>query len=94
KRISMNWKLTDVDEKYHLLLNNSVLTYRDADEDANADVVLTTTRDTFNHIFSGVKSFKEAFADQSIKLEGNAEKFDEFSALLDEFSPVFNIVTP
>ncbi len=25
KRISMNWKLTDVDENYHLLVNNSVL---------------------------------------------------------------------
>ncbi|MBC1893548.1 MBL fold metallo-hydrolase [Listeria seeligeri] len=94
KRISMNWKLTDTEEKYHVLLNNSVLTYRDEDEDDNADVVLTTTRDNFNHIFSGVKTFKEAFADQSIKLEGNSEKFDEFASLLDEFNPVFNIVTP
>ncbi|RAM12746.1 alkyl/aryl-sulfatase, partial [Listeria ivanovii] len=94
KRVSMNWKLTDTEEKYNVLLNNSVLTYRDAEEDANADVVLTTTRDTFNHIFGGVKTFKEAFADQSIKLEGNAEKFDEFASLLDEFNPVFNIVTP
>ncbi|MBC1489402.1 MBL fold metallo-hydrolase [Listeria sp. FSL L7-1485] len=94
KRISMNWKLTDVDEKYHVLLNNSVLTYRDEVEDDNADVTLVTTRDVFNHIFSGVKTFEESFADQSIKITGSSEKFDEFVTLLDEFDPVFNIVTP
>lgn len=94
KRISMNWKLTDVDENYHLLVNNSVLIYRDSEADDKADLTLTTTRDTFNHIFGGVKSFEEAFADQTVKLEGDAKKFAEFASLLDEFNPVFNIVTP
>lgn len=94
KRISMNWKLTDVDENYHLLVNNSVLIYRDSEADDKADLTLTTTRDTFNHIFGGVKSFEEAFADQTVKLEGDAKKFTEFASLLDEFNPVFNIVTP
>ncbi|EAW0602149.1 SCP-2 sterol transfer family protein, partial [Listeria monocytogenes] len=49
---------------------------------------------TFNHIFGGVKSFEAAFADQTAKLEGDAKKFGEFASLLDEFNPVFNIVTP
>lgn len=94
KRISMNWKLTDVDENYHLLVNNSVLIYREGEVDDKADLTLTTTRDTFNHIFGGVKSFEAAFADQTAKLEGDAKKFGEFASLLDEFNPVFNIVTP
>ncbi|EAG4439338.1 hypothetical protein CA382_15445, partial [Listeria monocytogenes] len=31
---------------------------------------------------------------QTAKLEGDAKKFGEFASLLDEFNPVFNIVTP
>ncbi|EIS4902263.1 MBL fold metallo-hydrolase [Listeria innocua] len=94
KRISMNWKLADVDESYHLLVNNSVLIYREGEVDDKADLTLTTTRDTFNHIFGGVKSFEAAFKDQTASLEGDAKKFGEFASLLDEFNPVFNIVTP
>lgn len=94
KRISMNWKLVDVNERYHLLVNNSVLTYRDEEEDYNADVTLTTTREIFNQVFAGDITFKDLLDDPKTHFEGSTQKFQDFVSLLDEFNPIFNIVTP
>ncbi|MBC1320917.1 MBL fold metallo-hydrolase [Listeria welshimeri] len=94
KRISMNWKLVDVNERYHLLVNNSVLTYRDEEEDYNADVTLTTTREIFNQVFAGDITFKDLLDDPKTHFEGSTQKFQDFASLLDEFNPIFNIVTP
>ncbi|MBF2597779.1 MBL fold metallo-hydrolase [Listeria welshimeri] len=94
KRISMNWKLVDVNERYHLLVNNSVLTYRDEEEDYNADVTLTTTREIFNQVFAGDITFKDLLNDPKTHFEGSTQKFQDFASLLDEFNPIFNIVTP
>ncbi|HAA9661153.1 TPA_asm: MBL fold metallo-hydrolase [Listeria monocytogenes] len=94
KRISMNWKLVDVNENYHLLVNNSVLTYRDEEEDSNADVTLTTTREIFNQVFAGDITFKDLLDNPKTHFEGSTQKFQEFASLLEEFNPVFNIVTP
>ena len=59
KKISMNWKLTDLGHTYHLEVRNSILFYRSDALADTVDITLITTREACNKIFAGVEKFAD-----------------------------------
>lgn len=94
KKITMVWKLEDVSTEYLIAINNSVLIYREGVSDKPVDMTLITTRDACNRLFSGTTTFQELLEKGSVTCEGDMEVLKNFVSLLDNFDPVFNIVTP
>ncbi|MBP2098187.1 alkyl/aryl-sulfatase [Enterococcus rivorum] len=94
KKLSMTWKLEDVSEEYSIEVENSVLVYRKGKTDKKVDLTLTTTREICNQLFSGSGNFKQFLESGKITCIGDMSILTEFISLLDNFDPVFNIVTP
>jgi alkyl sulfatase BDS1-like metallo-beta-lactamase superfamily hydrolase len=61
---------------------------------ADADATVTLDRSTLDAITLRQKTFAQAAADGSLKIAGNGAKLPELLAMLDEFNPLFDIVTP
>lgn len=95
KTIIINWNFTDTKEQYVLALENGALNHTANKQIHGADTTIHLTRTAFNQVILGGKPQIEAkIASGDIKLEGNQEKLAELLALLDNFNPWFNIVTP
>jgi len=94
KSITINWHFTDTDERYVLSLENGVLNHKVNKQAKNADVTIRLTRPVFNNIITGVAASLSTDLLGQVTYEGNIGKLNELMALLDEFDPWFNIVTP
>lgn len=94
KQMVINWAFTDTGEQYALTLRNSALTYRSNWQDPNADLTLTLARTTLDAITLGQAKFEEEVAAGNIQLDGDPAKFAELMAMLDTFTPTFEIVLP
>ncbi|HVN64075.1 MAG TPA: alkyl sulfatase C-terminal domain-containing protein [Candidatus Binataceae bacterium] len=94
KKILLNWRLTDTNQKYVLNLNNSALTYvADAQAD-NADATLTLARATLDEISLRKTTFDAAISSGQIVISGNGGKLGELLAMLDDFPIRFPLVEP
>ena len=51
-------------------------------------------RDTLNEIIGGKLKVEQGITSGTIKLKGDAKKFEEFVALLDAFDPWYQVVMP
>ncbi len=96
KKITVNWKLTDVNENYTMFLENSVLNYWPNSEVSDADATIILTRETLNEFISGSISFTKAVKQKKIKIEGKTLKLIALLRCLDNLQKnmYFNIVTP
>jgi len=95
RTITINWNFTDTKEPYVLALENGVLNHTANQQAQAADATVTLTRAAFNQaILGGKPKLEAAIASGDIKVDGNQEKLGELFALLDNFQPGFNIVTP
>jgi alkyl sulfatase BDS1-like metallo-beta-lactamase superfamily hydrolase len=94
KRMVINWILPDTKQRARLTLENSVLTHAMDKQAADADATVTLDRSTLDAITLRQKTFAQAAADGSLKIAGNGAKLPELLAMLDEFNPLFDIVTP
>jgi alkyl sulfatase BDS1-like metallo-beta-lactamase superfamily hydrolase len=94
KTAVINWDFTDTGEKYAMNLENCALTYSGGKQAPNADVTLTLARTTLDAITVGQLTFGQAIAEGKLKIDGDAAKLNEMLALMDNFDPMFNIVTP
>lgn len=94
KTIALNWHFTDIDERYAVSLQNSVLTYTAGKHLAHPDAMLTLTRATLDEINLQKLTFEQAVAASAVKVEGNIQKLGELLSLLDTFDLMFNIVIP
>ena len=93
KNYAININFTDLDEKYTLYVENSVLnhTHKQAEK---PDVALTLTKATLDDVQLGNITLEQAIADGSITLDGDGDVFKDFVGMLDTFNFWFNIVTP
>lgn len=94
KNLAMKWTLADTSEEYHIEVTNSVLVYRKGESTKNVELTLSTTREVCNQLFSGMGTFKEFLEAEKITCTGDMSILTEFISLMDNFDPVFNIVTP
>jgi len=95
KTITLNWNFTDTKEQYILALENGALNHTANRQAESADATITLTKAAFNEVILGGPARLDAkIASGDLKLEGKKEKIGELLALLDNFDPQFNIVTP
>jgi alkyl sulfatase BDS1-like metallo-beta-lactamase superfamily hydrolase len=94
KRIVINFSFTDTEETYALTLENATLTYVAGKQAADADATLTLTRAALDTVMLRQTTFIAAMQGGAITVDGNPAKLLELWSLLDEFQPMFDIVTP
>ncbi|WP_105901244.1 alkyl/aryl-sulfatase [Vibrio gangliei] len=93
KAFAINMNFTDLDEKYTLYVENSVLNHTTKQTD-KPDVALTLTKEALDNVQLGNITLEQAIANGDIKLEGDKQVFKDFVGMLDTFNFWFNIVTP
>jgi alkyl sulfatase BDS1-like metallo-beta-lactamase superfamily hydrolase len=94
KTIKLNLDLPDTKDKYLLVVQYGVLQYHKDQQADDADASLTMDRSTLNEIIGGKLKVEQGVTKGSIKLEGDAKKFEEFVSLLDTFDPWYQVVLP
>jgi alkyl sulfatase BDS1-like metallo-beta-lactamase superfamily hydrolase len=94
KTIKLNLELPDTQDKYLLVVQYGVLQYHKDQQADDADASLTMDRSTLNEIIGGKLKVEQGVTKGSIKLEGDAKKFEEFVSLLDTFDPWYQVVLP
>jgi linear primary-alkylsulfatase len=94
KTMVINWVLPDTKQQARMTLENSVLTHMMDKQAQNADATVTLDRATLDLITLRQKTFQQAMKEGSAKVQGNAAKLGELIGMLDEFNPMFDVVTP
>ncbi|ELZ1258328.1 MBL fold metallo-hydrolase [Vibrio fluvialis] len=93
KKFAINLNFTDLDEKYTLYLEDSVLIHTKKQSD-KPNVTLTLTKSVLDDVQLGNVTLEKAIANGDIHLKGDKEVFKDFVGMLDRFNFWFNIVTP
>ena len=93
KTFSINIDFTDIDKRYTLFVENSVLNHSQ-NQIEKADVNLTMSKKVMNDIQLKETTFDQAISGGSVKIGGDKKVFDDFLSMLDNFDFWFNIVTP
>jgi alkyl sulfatase BDS1-like metallo-beta-lactamase superfamily hydrolase len=94
KRITLNWRFTDIMQTYVLNLENSALTHRSGQLSDGAHATVTLTRKVLDSITLMETTFEQQIAAGAIAVSGDAAKLTELLALLDTFQTPFAIVEP
>jgi len=94
KKIAINWNFSDTNQQYVLNLDNSALTHVANKQLATADATLTLTRATLDSILMRKTTFPEAVQKGLVKIDGQPMKLLELFGLMENFNPMFEIVTP
>jgi alkyl sulfatase BDS1-like metallo-beta-lactamase superfamily hydrolase len=94
KTIKINLNFPDIDEKYSLTLENSVLNYSKDKLLEDVDASININRSTLNSILLGETTLKDEVASGEVSIDGEAEALAELLLLMDNFNFWFNIVTP
>ena len=93
ERLSIGWDLTDRNEQWTLGLQHGAIHYVPRLKD-DTDAVLRLPRSLFDQVLAQIVTFEDAMATGDIEVEGDAGALLTFFGYLDEFDPVFPIVTP
>lgn len=93
KAFVMNINFTDLDEKYSLYVENSVLNHTKKLA-KKPDMSLDLTKATLDDVQLGNVTLEKAIADGTIKIDGDPNVLKDFVSMLDNFNFWFNIVTP
>ncbi|GHV82108.1 alkyl sulfatase [Spirochaetia bacterium] len=95
KELTINFDFTDIERRFVLKLENSVLNYWEGKQAADADLSVTLSKTVLIEILLDGK-LKAAWdvITRKIKFSGNIKKLAELAGLLDRVEPGFNIVTP
>lgn len=93
KELTIKLTVSDTGQEYTLILENSVLTYREK-TDLDVDVSIITERLTFFSVIDGQSTLGQAVGEGKLKITGDQRKFTEFLSLIDSFNPLVNVVTP
>jgi len=90
----MNWVFDDLQENYALTLRNGVLTHRNKQLAAKADLTVKLSKATLDRISLRQLDFPTAIKQGDIKLDGEGARLGQFLGMIDSFAPQFNVVTP
>lgn len=94
KKITINVAITDANQSFSLYLENSVLNNNTSKLNAHPDVTLKSDRSSFIALMVGRLTPDQALETGKVELSGDTRQLNEFLALLDQFDPYVNIVTP
>jgi alkyl sulfatase BDS1-like metallo-beta-lactamase superfamily hydrolase len=92
--ITFNVVMPDAGERFTVYVENGVMNYTLDHQDLLADATVTLDRKVLDDINLGQTSLDQAITDGDVNIEGDAEQFGNFVAMLDTFDFWFNIVTP
>jgi len=93
-RLTINWEVTDPDEKHLIEVENGVLNHRPDRHRPEADATLIVERQALNEMLAKTADLAELAASGRLRVEGDGEKLGLLLGLLDEPDPGFAIVTP
>jgi alkyl sulfatase BDS1-like metallo-beta-lactamase superfamily hydrolase len=94
RTMAIAWNFTDIDKNIVLNLENSALTHTSGNLSRKVDAGFTLTRATLDQVMLKQKTFPDAIKAGEITVEGDPRKLGELLAMLDDFSPMFEIVEP
>jgi alkyl sulfatase BDS1-like metallo-beta-lactamase superfamily hydrolase len=94
KRLTIDWQVTDPDERHLLTLENGVLNHRPWPADAEAEATLVIERQALNEMLAGSADLAALAEGARLRVDGDGVKLGELLGLLDEPDPNFAIVTP
>lgn len=91
--LSFNW--VDEEGKQHgFWIENEVLMYREGKPVDHPDAVITSDKLHFTLVVMQAVPLNEALDKGMLKIEGNADKFNDLLGCLDKFNVNFNIIEP
>jgi len=93
-RLTINWEVTNPDEKHLIEVENGVLNHRPDRHHPEADATLTIERRALNEMLAKTADLAELATSGRLRVEGDGEKLGQLLGLLDEPDPGFAIVTP
>jgi len=93
-RMRINLVTTDPAERYLISVQNGVLIHTPDKQSDTADATVTISRQRLGDIVRGLATLDGAAADGSVQITGDQTVFGKLLALLDNFNPLFNILTP
>ncbi|MFS4461026.1 alkyl/aryl-sulfatase [Bdellovibrio sp. HCB2-146] len=94
KTIRLGLNTTDTNEKYSLVLNNSVLVSSKALPNEKFDSVLEVKSSAVGKLLSGMETPEQIQKAGLLKISGKTQSINELVAMLDTFDNRFNLVTP
>jgi alkyl sulfatase BDS1-like metallo-beta-lactamase superfamily hydrolase len=94
KATAINWVFSDVGQRYLTTLSNSALTYLADRASDGAVATVTLERDVLHRLILGEVAVDDGVQQGVIGIEGDPASVAEFFGLLDDFSPMFEIVEP
>lgn len=96
KKITLNFVLPDVKQKYALFLEHSVLNYWDGYQAKDAEATITVDRTVLNQILSKQLALEDALTQGKVKVVGDGNKLHELMGMLVDLNQSFwfDIVTP
>ncbi|MQR00473.1 alkyl/aryl-sulfatase [Glaciimonas soli] len=93
KNLKINLELSDSKESFVLWIENSVLHYKKAAPDADANATLTLTKDIFIKMMAGTAGIKDTLLSDDLKVDGSRIDLLRFFTLFDKAPGTFAIVT-
>ena len=94
KTLTLNWRFTDLNQRYAMTLRNSALTYVGDSEHAQPTATVTLTKATLDQISLKQLTLPQAMQSGAVRIDGNPQAVAGLFGMLDTFDPNFNIVTP
>jgi alkyl sulfatase BDS1-like metallo-beta-lactamase superfamily hydrolase len=94
RSLSIGIDFTDTGVEYLLTVKNGVLNYGTGKRDVAPDATLKLTRAVLNDILLKKSTMQEKLSSGEVSIDGEPGKLAELFALMDDFDPLFNIVTP
>jgi alkyl sulfatase BDS1-like metallo-beta-lactamase superfamily hydrolase len=93
KDLKVNLVLTDLKETYVLWIENSVLHFKNAPAESDANATLTLTKEIFVKMIAGTAGVKDTLLSDDLKVGGSKIDLVRFFTLIDKAPGTFAIVT-
>ena len=94
KRLVINRVFPDVKQRARMTQENSVLSHAMDRQAPDADATITLARSTLDQITLRQKTFAAALQTGEVRATGDVARLSELLGLLDNFPPMFDVVTP
>jgi len=94
KKLSIKINFTDLKKSYLLMMENSVLRYKQTNKEDNANATLNLTHPIFIDIIVGDAGLKDTLFGDELSIDGSKMDLISFFALIEKAEGTFNIVIP
>lgn len=94
KRMVLNFEFIDTNQKYIVMVENSVLDYSTGIQSKGYDAQVILSRSVLAEILLNRANLEEKITTGEVKVSGEKDKLVELFSLLDKFEFWFNIVEP